>query len=208
MLLAESTRLLSLLLGVRGTLGQRSWACAHLVPELFIRKRVRFDVMQTLKDIQIGRRSACCVPPENQSGMAAHGEHLSCLVCFFQTLENEGGFMLKNERLVRLHVLFEKHIRRAIHRLVMAILVIVGQTDSALGWKLSCAKCEHDLASPLVNSTYTARGALRHPRPGSLSSKVALLRSSLVQTVSDNSSTTKSRSARTSGFRREMRIGF
>jgi hypothetical protein len=195
--------LLSLLLGVRGTLGQRGWACAQLVPELFIRKRVRFDVMQTLKDIQIGRRSACCVP-----GGQRRREHLSCLVCFFQTLENEGGFMLKNERLVRLHVLFEKHIRRAIHRLVMAILVIVGQTDSALGWKLSCAKCEHDLASPLVNSTYTARGALRHPRPGSLSLKVALLRSSLVQTVSDNSSTTKSRSARTSGFRREMRIGF
>jgi len=70
---------------------------------------------------------------------------------FFRPWKNEGNFMLKNERLVRLHVRFEKHFEA--HSTDTGGDDKSATQNTALGWKMACTKCEHDLASPLVNST-------------------------------------------------------
>jgi hypothetical protein len=97
---------------------------------------------------------------------------------FFRPWKNEGNFMLKNERLVRLHVRFENHSEAHSTDTGSDLFEKIGHSEAALGWKMACTKCEHDLASPLINST-KQHGAKSFgklvSRPGSLFFQVALL---------------------------------
>jgi len=131
---------------------------------------------------------------------------------FFRPWKNEGNFMLKNERLVRLHVRFEKHSEAHSTDTGSDLFEKIGHSEAALGWKMACTKCEHDLNVSINKQYQTARGKklrkARVPARFSVLSSCSSVCSSLVQSVSDNSSTTKSRSSRASSFRRETRSGY
>ena len=80
-------------------------------PENVSRRR-----MQTLKDyFQIGRRSAVFRWAQVPRTRFQPRTPFLPSMRFFETLENEGEFMPKNKRLVKLHVLFDRHFRRASH---------------------------------------------------------------------------------------------
>ena len=86
-------------------------------PEFLVLLNVSRRRMQTLKDyFQIGRRPAVFRWAQSRSTYSNQPRTpFLPSMRFFETLENEGEFMPKNKRLVKLHVLFDRHFRRASH---------------------------------------------------------------------------------------------
>ena len=117
MLLAESTRLLSLLLCCEGEHwgGGKGQDCPSRTPEFLVLLKRFASTNANTEGLLSDWPSLGCLSMGTPTYSIQPRTPFLPSMRFFETLENEGEFMPKNKRLVKLHVLFDRHFRRASH---------------------------------------------------------------------------------------------